>query len=103
MAAEDWILDHNPKPFTHILALLVGYEFDDEADWPAVRSGCEGTDVAQDKWFDYELVGQRRIKFSLAQDVGSSVIFVRCESDAELETKIEAIVLVVQSCRLHDD
>jgi hypothetical protein len=77
-----WIWEENVQPLLEFASECVGYKFD-SLDWDAVRTGLEQTDYEAGSWFDYDLVGTNQGRISLAQDVGSSVVFVRFEGDAE--------------------
>jgi hypothetical protein len=97
----DWVCEQNLKPFVEILSMYAGYDFDD-GDWTAVEFGITDTDVERDAWFECELSGENTIQVALALDPGSSVLFFRAESNKETESKIDAIVPVLQSYDLVD-
>jgi len=83
---SDWILEDNLKPFVETLSGFVGYRFDDR-DWDAIRFNLKDTDVEAERWYDYELAGERTAKLRLARDPGSIVLFVRVQADEDLERR----------------
>lgn len=81
-----WIIEDNLKPFVETLSGFVGYRFDDW-DWDAIYYGVRDTNKEVDRWYEYELIGDRKMKLCLARADGSFPIFVRVEADKDLEEK----------------
>ncbi|MFG2454749.1 hypothetical protein ACGFSG_35865 [Streptomyces sp. NPDC048512] len=73
---SSWIIDVNLRPLCESIAEFAGYEFGD-SDWRAVETALPATDVEQDEWYEYPIVGQPAISLLVAVDPGSSVVFVR--------------------------
>ena len=96
---ESWILKRNLKPFIETVSGFVGYGFD-TWDWDAIRCGVKGTDIEADRWYAYELLGERLIKLLLASDPGSSVVFVRVDADKDLEDYAEVAVNIIGTYEL---
>ena len=95
--APNWIFDNNLKPFIEILAIFCGGEID-QGDLDAIYSGVRKTDYEKDVWFEYEYIGS--LKFKVAQDLGSSVIFVHVLADEGLEAKVAVAIEILQIYRL---
>ncbi|MEH1938521.1 MAG: hypothetical protein V7L14_33420 [Nostoc sp.] len=95
--ATNWIFDNNLKPFIEVLAMFCGCEIDQD-DLDAIYSGVKKTDYEKDVWFEYEYTGS--LEFKVAQDVGSSVIFVDVLADEALEAKIAVAIEILQIYRL---
>jgi hypothetical protein len=95
-----WIIDQNLKPFLEILSAFVQYDFDN-SDWDAVSLGIQETDSERGVWLDYPLSGDTTIKLRLARDVGTSVIFVRVETGADMWPKVATAIEILQSYRVH--
>lgn len=95
----NWIFDYNLKPFLEILARFCIYEIDD-GDWDAIYSGSKKTDFEQDIWFEYEYTGSLPVKFSVAQDIGCSVIFVDVQAKEEVQAKVAVAIEILQFYRL---
>jgi hypothetical protein len=94
-----WVFEENLRPVLEILARSAGYNFD-ERDWTAVRYGVQATDYEGEHWYDYEFVGVHRVALGVARDEGSCVIFIRCESDAEIERTADVVLTIAQEFRL---
>ncbi|MFF6915995.1 hypothetical protein [Streptomyces sp. NPDC012466] len=91
-----WILAENLRPFCESVAEFSGYDFDD-SDWQAVENALPGTDVEKpDGWYDYPLSGRTPLTLLVADDPGSSVVFVRLtgELDDRTRTRIETVLYV---------
>ncbi|MEU3936589.1 hypothetical protein AB0E85_31825 [Streptomyces sp. NPDC029044] len=72
-----WISEEGLRPFCETIAEFSGYEFDD-LDGQAVGNALPGTDVVKpDGWYDYPLSGRMPLTLLVADDPGSSVVFVR--------------------------
>ncbi|MEU7890534.1 hypothetical protein AB0B54_33945 [Microbispora bryophytorum] len=89
-----WIKEDNARVVCEILALLIGYEFDD-LDWQAVGTALPNTDDEQaDCWYEYPLIGtDEELTLRLAQSVGGSVVSVEVlgEADNALSNRIELV------------
>ncbi|MEH2417435.1 hypothetical protein [Nostoc sp.] len=95
--ATNWIFDKNLKPLIEILAMFCDYKIDQD-DLDTIYSGVKKTDYEKDVWFEYEYTGT--LKFKVAQDVGSSVIFVDVLADEGLEAKVAVAIEILQIYRL---
>lgn len=91
-----WIIEDNLKPFVETLSGFVGYSFD-EWDWDAIYYGVRDTNEEVDRWYQYELIGDRKMKLWLARADGSFPIFVRVEADKDLEEKAAIAAGIMQS------
>ncbi|WP_445626372.1 hypothetical protein [Nostoc sp. DSM 114167] len=95
--ATNWIFDKNLKPLIEILAMFCDCKIDRD-DLDTIYSGVKKTDYEKDVWFEYEYTGS--LKFKVAQDVGSSVIFVDVLADEGLEAKVAVAIEILQIYRL---
>ena len=86
-----WILRSNLFALLEILARLAGYSFD-EFDWAAIETEVRRTDVEKDCWCDYAFPGTSPIEFRLAEDPGSSVIFIETRQEEALAPKVEIVL-----------
>jgi hypothetical protein len=80
---QGWIFAKNLRAFMELLSFEVGYSFD-ESDVTAVRHGVAGTDIEQDLWFEYPLVGRVTAEVRIAADPGSSVVHVEIHQPPEV-------------------
>ncbi|WP_448266650.1 hypothetical protein [Nostoc sp. DSM 114159] len=95
--ATNWIFDKNLKPLIEILAMFCDCKIDQD-DLDTIYSGVQKTDYEKDVWFEYEYTGS--LKFKVAQDVGSCVIFVDVLADEGLEAKVAVAIEILQIYRL---
>ncbi|MGA5894207.1 hypothetical protein [Streptomyces venetus] len=87
-----WIFEENLRPFCESVAEFSGYGFHD-ADWQAIENALPQTDVERpDGWYDYPLSGRVPLTLLVADDPGSSVVFVGLtgECDDDTRARIEA-------------
>lgn len=91
---RDWIYIENAMSFLDLCSSRIGYHFD-ELDAGAVRHGLAATDYENDHWFDYPLVGDREVLIRLAQDPGSSVVFIDL-SDRDLADFAAPLIVAMQ-------
>lgn len=99
---DAWIIEDNLEPFIRLASSLAGYAFDRD-DWAAVRNGVARSDLRQDAWFDYPLVGPRPLKVELAREAGSAVVSVRVsgtERDPELRGQVKMLVEICATYEL---
>lgn len=83
------------------LSALVGYRYD-SSDEIAVEFGLPSTDAdADDRWFDYPLVGQPIITVWLAQNVGAEPVSVRVVGDMDpvLAARVDTAIGVMADIR----
>ena len=92
-----WIKESNLPAVLEVLSGFAEYCFD-EADWQAIRYGMSTTEYEKDQWFSYVFVGKVRIEFSLALDLGASVVFLKIDAPGALCVKIETL-LELAACR----
>ena len=98
----DWISDDNVLAFCRMVAIRVGYSFD-ASDETAVAHGLADTDVENEQWFEYPLVGDRHeVTLRLANDPGSTVVSVAIDPEIEADY-CQALVDVMQLYRLVRD
>ncbi|MFI6806850.1 hypothetical protein ACIBO6_17750 [Streptomyces luteogriseus] len=84
-----WIFEEGLRPFCETIAEFSGYEFDD-LDWQAVGNALLHTDVDKpDGWYDYPLSGRVPLTLLVADDPGSSVVFVRVTGNPDDRTRIQ--------------
>ncbi len=102
MKALPWINKDNLKPFIETLSGFVGYRLDDW-DWDAIFYGVRDTNDEEDRWYEYELIGDRKFKVRLARDAESDLIFVLVEADKDLEEKAAIAAEIMQSYYLYDE
>ncbi|MFE6618210.1 hypothetical protein ACFZBP_10925 [Streptomyces sp. NPDC008086] len=91
VVVDDWILDTNLRALCESVAAFVDYDFDD-SDWQAVETALPTTDVERSVWYDYPLMGRVPLTLYVADDPGSSVVFVRFagQPDSRTVARIEA-------------
>lgn len=94
-----WIIDKNLKPCCEILAAYVSYDFDD-GDWQAILIGVEKTNIEQNVWFDYPLIGNETVRFRIANDVGTTVVFVDIQTSEKLESQMNVAIDIMQTYHL---
>lgn len=85
---KGWIFEENIFAFLTVLSWLAKYPFD-EADWNAIKMGLKKTDYESETWYDYKFCGDSDIEFRLAQDVGSSVVFMEIKSEQVVASRLE--------------
>ena len=95
----NWIFEENVRPFLELCSDRLGYPLDD-SDVVAIQHGLDATDVENDRWFSYPLVGEREATVTIAQDSGSSVVFIDIDGPEDVETFGSVLVTVMQSYRL---
>ncbi|WMD03819.1 hypothetical protein [Streptomyces sp. FXY-T5] len=84
-----WIFEEGLRPFCETIAEFSGYEFDD-LDWQAVGNALPHTDVEKpDGWYDYPLSGRVPLTLLVADDPGSSVVFVRVTGNPDGRTRAQ--------------
>jgi hypothetical protein len=90
---QDWIFKDNALPFFEMLAIIIGYEFDED-DWVALEYGLQSsdTDANPEQWFDYQF---GNTKFSVGIDSGTDVLRLRIEVDEKHVEAIQATVNVM--------
>lgn len=91
-----WVWDQNVQRLLRHLSQCVGYGFDD-SDWGAVSTGLQRTDEDQGNWFDYPLVGERRLTVHLARNLGAAPVSIRVTGDLDevLAARIETLFAVL--------
>lgn len=94
-----WVLEENLLPFLTTIGWIVGYTFDQD-DWTAISNGIGETDQEADRWYEYEMAGRRRLKLAIARDPGSSVVFVRVQTEAVLESQVNLAIEIFARFRL---
>lgn len=90
------------RPFCESVAEFSGYGFDD-SDWQAIENALAGTDVEEPGgWYDYPLSGRTPLTLLVADDPGSSVVFVRLtgEPDDRTRAQIEAALHIFSPYRV---
>ncbi|MEH2199429.1 hypothetical protein [Nostoc sp.] len=95
--APNWIFDNNLKPFFEILAMFCSCKIDQD-DLDTIYSEVKKTDYEKDVWFEYEY--SEGLELKVAQDIGSSVIFVDVLADEGLKAKIAVAIEILQIYRL---
>ncbi|MBB6418847.1 hypothetical protein [Streptomyces sp. AK010] len=84
-----WIFEESLRPFCETVAEFSGYAFDD-ADWQAVGNALPDTDVeTPDGWYDYPLSGRVPLTLLVADDPGSSLVFVRITGNPDDRTRAQ--------------
>jgi hypothetical protein len=63
----DRISLQNLHPFLVAIGWIVNYDFDD-ADWQTLSNRLVKTDLAHNKWCEYELLGSHSARLQLARD-----------------------------------
>ena len=96
---QNWILEENLKPWLEIVASFCEYDFD-QNDLDAINFGIVGTDVENNRWFDYEFSEGFRVLLQMALDPGSSVIFLKVECPSELTPRILTATEIASYYRL---
>jgi hypothetical protein len=94
-----WIFEWNLRPFLEIAARRVGYGFGQD-DWNAIHLALPVTDHEHDRWYEYEFGGPHPIRIRLAEDPGSSVVFVEVSCDPDTENELRVVIEIVQEYRL---
>ncbi|MFF8398277.1 hypothetical protein [Streptomyces sp. NPDC016172] len=97
-----WMFEENLRPFCESVAEFSGYGFDD-SDWQAIENALAGTDVEKPGgWYDYPLSGRTPLTLLVADDPGSSVVFVRLtgEPDDRTRAQIEAALHIFSLYRV---
>ena len=81
-------------------SVLAGYTFDD-LDEAAVATGLVDTDADLDRWFDYPLIGTRRLTVLLARHPDAAPVAVRIggDLDAVLAGRAETLLDVLSDPR----
>ncbi|MEV4785674.1 hypothetical protein AB0K53_09515 [Streptomyces tuirus] len=84
-----WIFAENLRPLCESVAEFSGYGFDD-SDWQAIETALPGTDAEKPGgWYDYPLAGRVPLTLLVAEDPGSSVVFVRLTGDPDDRTRAQ--------------
>lgn len=91
-----WIYEENILPWLETIANFVGYKFD-EWDWNAVNFGIQNTNVEEEKWYEYQLIGNQIADVKIAIDVGASVMFVQLQSEKSVEEKAQVATEIFQN------
>ncbi|MFJ8592815.1 hypothetical protein [Streptomyces sp. NPDC093598] len=82
-----WIFGGNLRPLCESAAEFSGYDFDD-SDWQAIENALPGTDVEKPGgWYGYPLSGRVPLTLLVADDPGSSVVFVRITGEPDDRTR----------------
>ncbi|MDZ7964112.1 MAG: hypothetical protein RM368_03910 [Nostoc sp. DedSLP03] len=95
--APNWIFDSNLKPLIEILAMFCGCKIEQD-DLDTIYSEVKKTDYEKDVWFKYEY--SEGLELKVAQDLGSSVIFVDVLANEGLEAKVAVAIEILQIYRL---
>ncbi|MDH5178055.1 MAG: hypothetical protein OEZ39_16245 [Gammaproteobacteria bacterium] len=101
MKIENWIDDRNLIPVAEAISLLCNYKFEDW-DKDAIDEGAKDSDESQNKWYEYEFVGDFNIKFSVTIEPGSSDYTIRVESEKDIEQAVNVIVGLAQSYEIKE-
>ena len=96
---SSWIYEENLKPLLETVSLFVDYNFDGR-DWLAINNGIRETDEEKDRWYEYQLIGKRRIEVKIANDPGSSVVMIQLQSEPDIEEKIQIAAFIFQNYRV---
>src|SRR5580692_3879809 len=97
-----WIFEDNLQLFLTLAARLIGYTIDD-SDRDAVHFGIEDTDIWANNWYDYPLVGTPPIHLRFARPEVVSWLAVRCETENEIDSRIQSLVRILQRYEPHKD
>jgi hypothetical protein len=96
---NNWFLRDNLAPFVRFVAGRATYDLLPE-EMQAIEVGVRETDQERERWYDYELTGDRSVRLSFAIDPGSSVVFWRAECPAEIRDAIEVAAGLMQEYQL---
>jgi len=80
-----WIWTSNLRPFLEVVALEIGYSFDD-SDWLAFAVGLAGTDSERGPWFEYP-VGPLTVLVAYEPGADEMVTVIVEGADAENSMK----------------
>ena len=98
---EKWIWQDNLAPFIAFASYAVGYVLSD-GEWEGICLAFAATDVEGNLWLDYPLHGRELLGLSLAQDRGSSIIFVRVQASVALESRLSVGLDLMQEYHLSE-
>jgi hypothetical protein len=95
-SVDGWVWDYNVHLFMSHVARAIGHSYDD-LDRGAVEAGLAHTDVDEDEWFDFPLVGRQQLTAHLARNSGASPVMFRVvgEIDDVLRARVETIIDVL--------
>lgn len=99
MAKNSWVWKENLLPFLLILSHLCSYDFC-ESDQEAVEYGLVGTSDEDNIWFEYKLIGKKKISLRLARDPEGDLVHYGIDFPDEMREPIELMDYVVSSFSL---
>ena len=97
METEFWIEESKFHITLKLLAHIAQYSLS-QWDYDAIYYGLEHTNVWEQRYFDYPLLGNQPLHIKWARDEDNTdliFIFIQCES--QLQTLIELAVFTVQT------
>ncbi len=101
-----WIWEENVHTMFETLSRWLDYAFD-SSDWIAVTEGIKTTDVENDEWYSYPLIGSSRADVDVARDVGASPVHVRIalatDTTPQLHVKVDTLLELLNAGTLQDD
>lgn len=97
--AEQWFYEDNLWPLYTELSYLSKYEFD-ELDRGAIEAGLKNVDETTDKWFDYDLCGEIKIKTEVTREPGESIYTMRVYSFGDIDREVDFLLYMCQSWKI---
>jgi hypothetical protein len=94
MPTKGWIFLDNLKPFASFLADCAKYDLSDGELW-AIECGVEESDYERNSWYEYSFGEADSLKFRLAYDRGSSVMFYEVEASEQVAIRLEHVAEIM--------
>ncbi|MDH5653692.1 MAG: hypothetical protein OEZ39_17660 [Gammaproteobacteria bacterium] len=101
MKLENWIDDRNLIPVAEAISLLCANKFDNW-DKDAIEEGAKTSDETKNEWYEYEFIGDYKIKFAVTIEPGSSNYSIHVESKKDIEQAVNAIIGLAQSYEIKE-
>ena len=101
MRHSGWIWISNLKPFLEILADFVSYELDED-DLKAVQFGIASSDgdATPERWFEYPLIGLKRLDLRLARDQGTDILRLEIFGPESLCERVSLVLDLLSRYRI---